>query len=193
MEIREYQPEDEESWLRCRVLAFLHTAYYDDVYQQKEVYAHPSIELVAIEKGQVIGLIDVEYETEKHTVCAACSALGAMIWHLAVHPDFQRSGIGTALLIATEKKLKSLNIFQLEAYTRDDAWVNLWYQKNGFHQVSHYLHIFMEGNELNGTIHATDPHLKPKFCFAQYTGADETLIKKRFSRVHECRCYRKNL
>ena len=28
--IRDYEPADEEAWLRCRVLAFLHTAYYDD-------------------------------------------------------------------------------------------------------------------------------------------------------------------
>ena len=31
MEIRDYQIEDETSWVRCRVLSFLDTAYYDIV------------------------------------------------------------------------------------------------------------------------------------------------------------------
>lgn len=49
LEIRDYQKEDQTSWLRCRVLAFLDTAYYDVVAKEKEVYQYPSIELVAIE------------------------------------------------------------------------------------------------------------------------------------------------
>jgi hypothetical protein len=46
--IGDYAPADEESWLRCRVLAFLHTAYYDDVLCAKPAYANPSIALVAL-------------------------------------------------------------------------------------------------------------------------------------------------
>lgn len=49
MEIRDYQIEDETSWVRCRVLSFLDTAYYDIVAREKERYQHPSIELVAVE------------------------------------------------------------------------------------------------------------------------------------------------
>ncbi len=33
--IRDYRTSDETSWLRCRVLAFLDTAYYDDVWTAK--------------------------------------------------------------------------------------------------------------------------------------------------------------
>jgi hypothetical protein len=44
--IRNYKKEDEQGWLRCRVLAFLNTAYYDNVLNKKEVYERPSIELV---------------------------------------------------------------------------------------------------------------------------------------------------
>lgn len=35
MKIRKYQQEDESSWLRCRVLSFLDTAYYDIVIKKK--------------------------------------------------------------------------------------------------------------------------------------------------------------
>jgi len=29
--IRRYQPDDHDGWVRCRVLSFLDTQYYDDV------------------------------------------------------------------------------------------------------------------------------------------------------------------
>ena len=64
MKIRSYRPEDEEGWVRCRVLAFLHTAYFDNVLQQKERYDNPSIELVAEVDGQIVGLIDIELEND---------------------------------------------------------------------------------------------------------------------------------
>jgi hypothetical protein len=40
--IREYVPADEASWLRCRVLSFLGTAYYDDVarFAESSHYLH---------------------------------------------------------------------------------------------------------------------------------------------------------
>ncbi|MFT8392158.1 MAG: GNAT family N-acetyltransferase [Sporolactobacillus sp.] len=193
MFIRDYQSEDEEGWLRCRVLSFLHTAYYDDVYQQKAHYKNPSIERVAVDGGQIVGLIDVEYERERHTVCTACSELGGMIWHLAVHPDFQRRGIGNQLLASVEKQLRARGIFQMEAYTRDDDWVNNWYRKNGFHKVNDYLHVFIEGEELHNVFQSAESHLRPVACFAHYTGCDKETIKKRFKRVHDCRCYRKDI
>lgn len=48
MIIREYGPEDELGWVRCRVLSFLNTAYFDNVLKEKEKYINPAIELVAI-------------------------------------------------------------------------------------------------------------------------------------------------
>jgi ribosomal protein S18 acetylase RimI-like enzyme len=191
--IREYQTDDEEGWLRCRVLSFLHTAYYDNVLQEKETYDHPSIELVAVEGGEIVGLIDIEREKEIKTVCAECSSLGGMIWNMAVHPDFQRQGIGQQLLYEAEKRLKARNIDQLEAYTRDDEWVNRWYRKNGFHQVNHYLHVIMENKELNGIIESSLEKVRPISCFAYYSGEDEKMIRNKFNRVHECRCYRKDI
>ena len=65
MEIRDYDPKDEQGWLRCRVLSFLQTAYFDNVYREKEHYDHPSIELVAMENGQVVGLRGLQVQQIK--------------------------------------------------------------------------------------------------------------------------------
>ena len=129
MIIRDYRVNDETGWVRCRTLAFLQTAYFDNVLNKKERYENPAIELVAELDGQIVGLIDVEYEIEERTVCSRGEGLGGMIWHIAVHPDFSRLGIGQQLLYAAETKARRVNLNRLEAWTRDDLWVQNWYEK----------------------------------------------------------------
>lgn len=75
--------------MRCRTLSFLDTAYYDNVLREKELYDNPAIELVAQINNQIVGLIDVECEEQVQTVCTGDKGRGGMIWHIAVHPDFQ--------------------------------------------------------------------------------------------------------
>lgn len=194
MEIRSYQPEDEQSWVRCRTLAFLDTAYYDNVLRDKEKYEFPAIELVAVEAGQVIGLLDIEYETEERTVCSRGTGLGGMIWHIAVHPDYRRQGIGNQLLIAAETIARDKGLNRLEAWTRDDAWVRSWYERNRFAKVDSYLHVYLEGDdEIRDVVSSGLPGLSPVHTFAHYTGPDREAVIAKFKRVHECICYEKEL
>lgn len=65
MYIRDYKETDETEWLRCRVLSFLDTAYFDNVLRVKEKYKNSAVELVAVENKQIVGLIDVECESQK--------------------------------------------------------------------------------------------------------------------------------
>lgn len=60
--IRPYETADERAWVVCRVLSFLDTAYFDDVLRAKERYGRPALELVAEERGGILGLCAVECE-----------------------------------------------------------------------------------------------------------------------------------
>ncbi|MFJ7666221.1 GNAT family N-acetyltransferase [Lysinibacillus sp. NPDC097195] len=193
MEIRDYQVDDEIGWVRCRVLSFLDTAYFDNVLQKKETYAQPAIELVAIENEQIIGLIDIEYEVQPQTVCSQGEGLGGMIWHIAVHPDYQRKGIGHLLLQEAEKRAKEKKLNRLEAWTRDDQWVNNWYISNQFSIVNSYLQVFIDGEELKQSVTSEIPELYPIQVFAHYVGKEQEKMKERFTRVHECFCFEKKL
>lgn len=183
MKIRKYQQEDESSWLRCRVLSFLDTAYYDIVIKKKDVYQHPSIELVAIDNEKVIGLLDIEYEEQPNTICTAHDTLGAMIWHLAVHPDYRRQKIATRLLNEAQKILKQNNITYIEAWTRDDSWVLNWFLQQEFMKLNTYLHVYIKGES---GVRSQVEGLIPVQSFCQYIGTDREMIKKKYKRVHEC-------
>ena len=187
--IRPYTAADERGWLECRVLAFLDSAYYDAVDREKEHWDRPSIELVAEVDGTIVGLIDVELEEEPGTVCEERPGLGGMIWHLAVLRDFRRQGIATRLLAAAEEAARGRDIERFEAWTRDDAWVQRWYESQGFVHVLSYLHVYVHGrNETDGVI-SSELGLKPIKVFAHYTGDRPEEIRARFERVHDCVLY----
>ncbi|WIV21032.1 GNAT family N-acetyltransferase [Paenibacillus polygoni] len=190
MLIRDYKVEDEQGWLSCRVLAFLNTAYYDNVLNKKEVYENPSIELVAEIDGQIIGLIDIEYEIQESTVCSRGKGLGGMIWHIAVHPDYSRQGIGEGLLKVAEKRAIEKNLNRFEAWTRDDNWVLNWYRKMRFNLVESYFHIYFEGNEMNNRITNNVSKLYPVSTFAHYVGEDVEQFNS-VKRKHQCVCFEK--
>lgn len=194
MEIRNYTKNDETGWLHCRVLSFLDTAYFDHVLKEKEKYINPSIELVAVDEGQIVGLIDIEYEMKEGTVCSRGTGIGGMIWHIAVHPEFRRRGIAKQLLMRAEKVAKEKKLNRLEAWTRDDDWVNMWYEKNNFKKADSYLHVYLDsGDGLNEHIRSEMTNLVPVHVFAHYVGEDKEYINGKFKRVHECSCYEKIL
>lgn len=189
MIIRNYENKDEVSWLRCRVLSFLDTAYYDNVLIEKEHYDNPSIELVAVEDENVIGFLDLELDTPNRRVCSNRSGVGGMIWHLGVHPDYRKTGIGQLLLEEAIARAKEYLIERLEAWTRDDLWVNEWYVKRGFKRIDAYLQVYIQGGELQGVITSQSSELYPVTAFAHYVGEDRNKIKQQFSRVHETNLY----
>lgn len=192
VEVRPYTPADEVGWVRCRVLAFLNTPYYDTVEREKEHYSNPAIELVAVADGQVVGLLDVECEVEPGAICSphpTCTGPAGMIWHLAVHPDWQGRGIGAALLQNAVTAARTHGVQRFEAWTRDDPYVNGWYRRQGFQLMHSYYHVYItEREELRHLRHEELPAVKPVAVFAHYSGTDASVLK-RFKRVHTCNRY----
>ena len=104
--VRPYQTSDERGWLRCRVLSFLGTQYYDDVKPHRTVLADPSIALVAVSPDdEVIGILDVEIDGRAATIDT-----------IAAHPDHQGVGIASALLSAAITYLQANRIVTLDAW-----------------------------------------------------------------------------
>lgn len=133
MKIQKYTSKYEESWLRCRVLAYLHTSLYEDVETSKPTFeGRPSIELIVVEDGIVVGLLDMVLDTEKLKTSFLAKGLGAFLKVIAVHPDYQSRGIGRKLFETALKELENTPIEFIELYTRDDEQANNFYKKLGF-------------------------------------------------------------
>ena len=186
--IRDYEPADEEAWLRCRVLAFLHTAYYDDVLCAKPAYANPSIELVAFDR-HTVGFLDIELEATAGAICTRLVAPGGMIWHLGVHPDHRRRHIAHRLLDEGMRRARARGMTALEAWTRDDAAARSLYEAAGFHRVASYWHVYMDGEQFKTAV----PGLHPVESFAHYAGPDIEAIRPHCRRAYECVGYQLRL
>lgn len=130
MKIREYKDTDERGWLRCRVAAFLDCSYFNDVKTEKERYVYPSVCLVAEESETIVGLIDTEIDSDDLT-CAKNES-GAIIWNLAVLPEFRRYGVAKALWEQAKKRLLVQGIHYCELWTQEDEAANQFYRSVGF-------------------------------------------------------------
>ncbi len=170
----------------CRLLAFFDTAFFDAVEREKERYDKDAIELVAEENGTIVGLLDLECESDG---LSARPGAGGMIWHLATHPEHQRRGVAAALLAEAEHRARERGLVRLEAWTRDDAPTQRWYERHGFVQIDSYLHVYLERDDLR----AFDGELRLVKAFAHYTGDQREEIRQRFSRVHDDVLYEKRL
>lgn len=173
-EIRNYQPADEKSWLRCRVLSFLDTNYYDDVWTSRP--ADSQIQLVAVNGHEVVGIIDVSLQGELATIDTIC-----------VHPDHRREGVGTALLGAALRQLPD-SITTLDAWTREDPDTLAWYRSRGFTESDHYLHVYKSWQEPAGEGWSSPAPLSlPLTAYCQSSMEHEAQVRSTFERVYVCR------
>jgi ribosomal protein S18 acetylase RimI-like enzyme len=105
------------------------------------------------------------------------------------HPDHQRQGIASALLEQAERQARALGIVRLEAWTRDDAPTQRWYERHGFVQIDSYLHVYLEREDLR----RFDGELRLVKALAHYTGDRLDEVRKQYERVHDDVLYEKRL
>jgi ribosomal protein S18 acetylase RimI-like enzyme len=194
-QIRDYRPADEPEWLRCRVLSFLDTCYYDDVATAKPVEddADRTIELVAVRGDAIAGLMDVAVRGELATI--EC---------VAVHPDHQRAGVAGALLSTALKRLAATPTPMsaptpgpvpptvLDAWTREDRSALAWYAACGFVETETYLHVY-SGYNRAATLVAPNLPLRPVSVFAHAAREHEARMRAEFDRVYVCRRMQRQL
>ena len=92
-----------------------------------------SIELIAVEDDQVVGLLDIGIYTEEASRSYPYypGEKIAYFANLAVHPDFQNQGIAGQLFQTSWEKLHEKKVEALIIFTRDGEQANHLYQKWG--------------------------------------------------------------
>ena len=188
--IRPYDTSDEESWLKCRLVSFHNSAYYDDVYIKKPTFDNPSLELVAAVDGKIIGILDLEKDNKDDSICYCKSGLGAMVWTIAVLPDYRRLGIASQLILKSVDWAKSKDINFIEAWTRDDKWVLDWYQSVGFSRFHSYWHIYFKGDNAKSLFESNNQDISPQSVFAHSNKDPKTLDQNKIDRFYKCSGYK---
>ena len=188
--IRSYNSSDEEGWLKCRLVSFHDSAYYDDVYTKKPIFDNPSLELVAEIDGKIIGVLDLEKDNKDGSICYCKSGLGAMVWTIAVLPDYRRFGIASQLILKAVDWARSKDIDFIEAWTRDDKWVLDWYESVGFSRFHSYWHIYFKGDNAKALFESNDKDISPQSVFAHSNKDPKTLDQNKIDRFYKCSGYK---
>jgi ribosomal protein S18 acetylase RimI-like enzyme len=188
--IREYNPSDEKKWLQCRLISFHDSAYYDDVYTKKPVFSNLSLELVAELNGQIVGILDLEKDNIDSNICYCKSGIGAMIWTIAVLPDYRRYKIASKLVLEAMDWSKNNDVNFIEAWTRDDKWVLDWYKSLDFNRFHSYWHIYFKNNNDKPLFESNDKDIIPQSIFAHSNKNPKTLDQNKIDRFYKCSGYK---
>ncbi len=188
--IRPYNLSDEESWLKCRLVSFHDSAYYDDVYTKKPIFDNLSLELVAERNGEIIGILDVEKDNKDGSICYCKSGIGAMIWTIAVLPKYRRFGIARTFVLKAKDWAQSKDIDFIEAWTRDDKWVLDWYESMGFSRFHSYWHIYFKGANAKSLFECNDKDIAPQSVFAHSDKDPKTIDQNKIDRFYKCSGYK---
>ncbi|MGW0232311.1 N-acetyltransferase family protein [Actinopolymorpha singaporensis] len=176
--VRDYRDADAASWLRCRLLSFFPTDYYDDVVTRRPSYGAPALRRVAAVGGEVVGLLDATISPPRSTIEV-----------LAVHPDHQRRGVAGALLAGVVDELRPHGVRELDAWTREDTAANAWYRASGFTEQFSYLHVYKDSSDDGQGFTCPEGLTGPFIAFCQAPRELEASVRARFHRVYVCRQY----
>ena len=188
--IRPYNSSDQENWLKCRLVSFHDSAYYDDVYTKKPLFDNSSLELVAEIDGKIIGVLDLEKDNKDGSICYSKSGSGAMVWTIAVLPEYRRFRIASQLILKAVDWVKSKDIDFIEAWTRDDKWVLDWYESLDFNRFHSYWHIYFKGDNAKSLFESNDKDITPQSVFAHSNKDPKTLDQNNIDRFYKCSGYK---
>ena len=109
-------------------------ALWRDVFGYSKAHNRPELALdkkLAVKDGLL--LVALDQEIVAGTVMAGYDGHRGWIYSMAVLPDYQQKGIGSALLAHAEKKLSGLGCMKINLQIfEDNEEVQRFYQANGY-------------------------------------------------------------
>ncbi|UCG01416.1 MAG: GNAT family N-acetyltransferase [Candidatus Heimdallarchaeota archaeon] len=142
--IRDYSSSDEDNWIQCQLQSYLESPYYDVLNKFKPRYENPAIELIALVKGNLVGILDIEIEQKKGQFCFDETERSGMISVIGVLLQYRRKSIGSKLI---EKGIElvrdNFDVHRIEIWIREDPVTILWLKKNQFQKIHKFYEVIL--------------------------------------------------
>ncbi|MGI6461971.1 MAG: GNAT family N-acetyltransferase [Candidatus Hydrogenedentales bacterium] len=146
IEIREYRPEDEAQWMRTHAIIMSISHAWNYTIQQRPMYKRPSTCLVAMADGALIGLTDIEYDTEPGELCFLKDSCGGYVLEFGRLPEYAGHQLGAKLIAASVEASKEKGIRRLEYWTQDRNAAR-FYQRFGLKEIGRHCRFRMKPTE----------------------------------------------
>ncbi len=138
IEIREYRAEDEGAWMRTHAVILSISHAWNYAIQERPRYeGYESTMLVAVAGGEIVGLLDTQYEKEPGEICFLSDSLGGYVLEFGRLPEYAGEGIGKLLIDAAVEHAKEKGVARLEFWTQDRA-AQRYYGRLGFTQIGRH-------------------------------------------------------
>lgn len=144
LKISQFDPSDEEKWLKCHFSSYYHSLYFDELVKVKPRYETPTIELIGILNDEIVAILDIEIEQEEGQFCLDDKDLSGMISVIGVSPPYRRKGVATKLLENSLNLLrKDHDVHRLEIWIRDDPDTTKWLKKLNFKEIHSFYQVYL--------------------------------------------------
>ncbi|UCG90710.1 MAG: GNAT family N-acetyltransferase [Candidatus Heimdallarchaeota archaeon] len=142
--IRQYHLSDEEEWIQCHSRSYFDSIYFDEQVKAKPRYETPSVELVGIHDGKIIGILDIEIEQEHGQFCFDETERSGMISVIGVLSHYRRKGIGTKLIEkGMELIQKNYDVHRIEIWVREDPTIKSWLEQIRFQEIHRFYEVLL--------------------------------------------------
>ena len=144
LRIRYYTPSDEDNWIKCYLSSYIESTYYDELVKVKPRYENQAVELIGLERNEIVGILDIEIEEEPGQLCFDENNRSGIISIIGVIPEYRRRGVGTKLIKKSLKIIQdSYDINRLEIWVRDDPSTLNWLHNLGFKKVQQFYDVLL--------------------------------------------------
>lgn len=181
-EIRPYQPEDRDAWMRTHAIILSISHAWNYTIQERPDYAgHASTQLVAETGGRIVGLIDVQYDNEPGEVCFLKDTRGGYVLEFGRLPEYAGQGLGKRLMDAARDDALRQGFHRLE-YWSQDRRAQRFYQRLGLKEIGrHYRFRMTAPRQVNDVFR--DDRLVVEYLYGACLPEEWPQVKKKFDIV----------
>ena len=141
--IRDYRDEDEQEWMRVHavILSISHSWNYS--IQQRPVYTHDSIRIVATIDEKIVGLMDVEIESEPGAICLLKDSIGGYVLEFGRLPEYAGMDIGVKLTEGAKDRMLAKGLHRLEFWSQEPR-AQKYYVRHGMKEINRHYRFRMK-------------------------------------------------